>query len=73
MAAPCSITFSASQETVIPLDTDLAEITLFLTARQAAALEEAARQFGLTAAQMTRCLIEEFLHGQQGRRRHGEV
>ncbi len=53
---------STGQETIDALDRDVVEVTLLLAADQAAALENAAFQHGLTVAQMTRRLIEHFLH-----------
>jgi hypothetical protein len=53
---------SAGQEATGVLDVDVVEMTLLLAADQAAALESAAFQHGLTVAQMTRRVIENFLH-----------
>jgi hypothetical protein len=52
---------SAGQEAIGTLDMDVVEMPLLLAADQAAALESAAFQHGLTVAQMTRRLIENFL------------
>jgi hypothetical protein len=47
---------------VIPFpDEEVAELALLLPTGQAAALEAAARQRGLTTAQLTRQLIRDFL------------
>jgi GAF domain-containing protein len=43
-----------------PFDEELIEVPLLLTGQQAAALELAARQRGLTSAQLLRRLIREF-------------
>jgi CheY-like chemotaxis protein len=47
---------------VFPLSVDLAEVTLFLPAEDAAALERAAHRQGLTAAQLLRRLVHDFLN-----------
>jgi hypothetical protein len=46
----------------LPADGDVLEFTLLLPGWQAAALETAARQRGLTSAQLVRDLIRTFLH-----------
>jgi hypothetical protein len=52
---------AGSSEHLVRLDGEMAEMLLLLPARQAAALERAARQRGLTSAQLTRRLIGAFL------------
>jgi hypothetical protein len=61
VSARRSINASADQEAALTHDADVAEMIFLLTARQAAALEAAAHQCSLTAAQMIRRLIEDFL------------
>jgi len=48
-------------EPIASSDGDMAELVLLLPAREVDALEEAARQRGLTTGQVLRCLIREFL------------
>ncbi len=52
---------SADWEAIIALESDVVEIPLLLASGQAAALERAAHQRGLSVAQMARHLIEDFL------------
>jgi hypothetical protein len=48
-------------EGVSRVDAEMAELVLLLPDAQVAALEQAARRRGLTAAQLARRLIREFL------------
>ncbi len=50
-------------EPVLPEDSEVMEVVLLLPRSQAAALEEAARRWGLTTGQVLRGLIRKFLAG----------
>jgi hypothetical protein len=48
-----------------PFDGEVTELSVLVPGGQAVALEQAAHQRGLTAAQMLRRLIQDFLEGGQ--------
>ena len=52
---------------VCPLDEETSELFFLLPAKQAEALECAARDQGLTVGQMVRRLVRNFLHSSQAR------
>jgi hypothetical protein len=60
----------ATDEDLLPFDEEIAELSVLLPGRQVLRLEQAAHDRGLTAAQMIRRLIQEFL--KRGRRSEGE-
>jgi hypothetical protein len=52
---------------LLPFDEEISELTVLLSSPQARALEQAAYDRGLTAAQMLRRLVQDFLsRGGQG-------
>jgi hypothetical protein len=66
-----SIPFSSADrgsrpcEAPVPLDDEMAELSLLLPAWQAMALDRAARADGVSAGQMLRRLIQDYLNHRQ--------
>jgi hypothetical protein len=53
-------------ETPIPVDEEMAELSLLLPGWQAAALEQSARARGMTVGQVLRGLVRDFLAQERG-------